>query len=157
MSTKLVEHLSSVENYDFPDLKFYTLEHKVFRLGIIEAFKLQDNSVNYQLLYVNSNPHRKIVNYYGNISLYTELSKKFRNTYNSLHNNLSAQTKKKLVHKVDIANSGKKKLIISSPLASVLLKESSFSLAPTQPSVVVKSKPSNKLDILLKLREEINM
>jgi hypothetical protein len=65
---------------------------------------------------------------------------------------MSAQIKKKIVTKADIVNSGIKKLIVSSQLESALLtssSSSSFSPAPTQPTIIVESNQSaNPPDVL---------
>jgi hypothetical protein len=135
MSVKVVKQPSPADSYDFPDLRFHVLHHNGYQVGVIEAVKLQNNSVTYQLLHLVPESDFDTPKYYSNISLFTDLSKKLGNAYYSLQN------KDKVVIKPNTINSNKKKLVVSSPLAS-----QSFS-----------PKPPDELDELLKLREEINI
>jgi hypothetical protein len=93
-------------------LQFYTLYHDRHRIGIIEAVRGKTNSVIYNLLYFYPTPDP--INYYNNISLYNELSKKVQYEYNSFRSNLSLPSKKKKY----IANSSIRNVLISSPLSS---------------------------------------
>jgi hypothetical protein len=135
------QQLSNI-NYDFPNLQFYALYHGRHRIGIIEAVREKTNSVIYNLLYLYPAPDP--INYYNNISLYNELSKKVQDEYNSIHTNFSLLSKKK-----DFTNSSVRNVLISSPLSS--------STSLTSFTLPVLSNNVDELDKLLKLRENINM
>jgi hypothetical protein len=137
MSVRVVNQPSHSDSYDFPDLKFHMLDYNENRVGIIEVVKLQDNSVTYQLLYLAPESNFDTPKYYSNVSLFTELSKKFRSAYYSLKDN------DKIIIKPNPVTLNKKKVVVLSPLVS-----HSFS-----PNPIIH----DELDELLKLREEINM
>jgi LPS O-antigen subunit length determinant protein (WzzB/FepE family) len=144
------EQSSSSGNDNFLDLKFYLLHHNHTHVVIIEAVKWKDNSVYYQLLYLN--PNQNSVNYYNAKGLYNKLSKKFQNLYSSLHNILNSQTEQKK----DIINSSSKKMLVSSLLSLTSVTSSSLSLVLSQKTVIVKSNTStnapDELDRLLRWR-----
>jgi hypothetical protein len=110
MLVREMKQPSHTDSCDFPDLRFHVLHHNENRVEIIEAVKLQNNSITYQLLHLAPQSNLNTPKYHSNLILFTKLSKKFWNTYYSL------KDKDKIIIKENPVIPNKKKVVVSSQL-----------------------------------------